>query len=159
MVFLVALAGIEVAGADSSSGSDSLYETIAEVDAAVFHAFNHCNDPEQLRRYKSYFAPDVEFYHDSGGVTWTREDMIDNVRRNVCGNFRRERIPGTLEVFSVKDFGAIARGEHHFCRFDADGCQSRGDFVVIWRRDNGQWRITRALSFAHRSVGQERSGE
>ena len=31
----------------------------------------------------------VEFYHDTGGVTWTRQDMIANTEKYVCGKFRR----------------------------------------------------------------------
>jgi len=36
--------------------------------------------------------------------------MIANTEKNVCGKFRRELVLGSLEVFQVKDFGAIERG-------------------------------------------------
>jgi len=50
---------------------DAMFETIAALDGAMFDAFNHCSSPEELRKHAGYFAPDVEFYHDTGGVTWT----------------------------------------------------------------------------------------
>ena len=69
----------------TASPTDSLFDTIAALDSAVFDAFNKCSSPEQLQKHASFFAPDVEFYHDMGGVTWTRQAMIANTRKNVCG--------------------------------------------------------------------------
>jgi len=46
-----------------------LTATIAALDTAAFDAFNHWHAPDQLDRYASFFGPDVEFYHDLGGVT------------------------------------------------------------------------------------------
>lgn len=141
---------VPVARSEEQTASNALFETIAALDAKVFAAFNQCDSPERLDEYAGHFAPDVEFYHDTAGVTRTREAMIAGTRENVCGHFRRERVPGTLEVFPIKGFGAIARGEHRFCRGDADHCPSRANFVIIWRREQNEWRITRVLSFAHR---------
>ena len=64
---------------------DDLATTIAALDHAVFDSFNRCQDPAQLERHAGYFDPAVEFYHDTGGVTWTREAMLDNTRRHACG--------------------------------------------------------------------------
>ncbi len=49
--------------------SDALFETVSALDTAAFESFNKCSAPEQLQRHASYFASDVEFYHDTGGVT------------------------------------------------------------------------------------------
>ena len=103
-------AAIASRAADAPATPD-LATTVAALDAAAFEAFNHCEAPGQLDRYASFFAPDVEFYHDLGGVTWTRDDMIAQTRQNVCGKFQRELVPGTLKVWPIKDFGALARGE------------------------------------------------
>ncbi len=129
---------------------DAMFETIAALDGAMFDAFNHCSSPEELRKHAGYFAPDVEFYHDTGGVTWTLQEMIANTEKNVCGKFRRELVPGSLEVFHVKDFGAIERGVHRFCQFDTDRCEGMADFVIVWRHQAEAWTITRVLSFGHR---------
>ena len=138
-----------VAGGIASQ--DSLTATISALDTAVFDAFNRCSDAAQLQRHADYFAPDVEFYHDNGGVTWTRQAMIDNTRRHVCGNFRRELVPGTLKVFPIKDFGAIEQGTHRFCQFATGQCDGLAEFVIVWRHQDGAWKITRVLSYGHRS--------
>lgn len=145
------------ASAATSSGdpttkqvADPLFETISALDSAVFDAFNHCRTPEQLQKHAGYFAPDVEFYHDTGGVTWSRQEMLANTEKHVCGNFRRELVPGTLKVFPVKDFGAIAQGSHRFCQFANGKCEGVADFAIVWNNQNGNWQITRVLSYGHR---------
>lgn len=130
--------------------ADSLSATIAALDTNVFDAFNSCSNPEQLQKHASYFAPDVEFYHDTGGVTWSRQEMLANTEKYVCGHFRRELVPGTLKAFPIKEFGAIAQGSHRFCQFDSGRCEGIADFVIVWSNQNGSWQITRVLSYGHR---------
>jgi hypothetical protein len=130
--------------------ADALFNTVARLDTEVFGAFNDCASPGQLQKHASYFSPDVEFYHDTGGVTWNRKDMLANTEKNVCGHFRRELVPGTLKVFPIKDFGAIEQGSHRFCQFKSGECEGLADFVIVWRNQKGNWQITRVLSYAHR---------
>ena len=59
----------------------------------------------------------MAFYDDTGGVIWTRAGMITNTKKYVCEKFRRERIAGSLNVYTIKDFGAIASSSPRFCRF------------------------------------------
>ncbi|KAF1721239.1 nuclear transport factor 2 family protein [Pseudoxanthomonas wuyuanensis] len=145
------------ASAATSSGAptarqvaDPLFETVSALDSAVFDAFNNCSSPEQLQKHAGYFAPDVEFYHDTGGVTWSRQEMLANTEKYVCGNFRRELVPGTFKVSPVKDFGAIAQGSHRFCQFASGKCEGVADFAIVWSNQNGNWQITRVLSYGHR---------
>ena len=146
------------ASADSVAVSPqtSLHATVAALDSAVFDAFNRCSDPAQLERHAAYFAEDVEFYHDTGGVTWTREAMLDNTRTHVCGHFSRELVPGTLKVYPIRDFGAIAQGTHRFCQFATGQCEGLADFTMIWRHRDGAWQLTRVLSYGHRAASAER---
>ena len=130
--------------------SEALFDNIAALDSAVFDAFNHCSSPGELQKYASYFSPDVEFYHDTGGVTWTRDAMVANTAKNVCSHFRRELVSGSLRVYPIKDFGAIEQGVHRFCQFKTGTCEGIADFVMIWRNQHGTWQITRALSYGHR---------
>ena len=129
-----------------------LQATIAALDSAVFDAFNHCADPAQLRKHAGYFDPDVEFYHDTGGVTWTRDAMLANTRKHACGHYTRELVPDTLKVYPVNGFGAISQGRHRFCQTDTHTCEGLADFVIVWRLRNEQWQITRVLSFGHRAA-------
>lgn len=154
---VLALSGSPAASAADAQGappssSDALFDTVSALDAAVFDAFNHCSSPGQLQKHASYFAPDVEFYHDTGGVTWTRKAMIEKTKQNVCGHFRRELVPGSLKAFPIKDFGAIEQGVHRFCQFNTGKCNGEADFVVVWRHQGDAWQITRVLSYGHHAI-------
>ncbi|HEY0503962.1 MAG TPA: hypothetical protein VGD42_10750, partial [Lysobacter sp.] len=94
---------------DDHSQQAALTRTVAALDAAVFDAFNTCSKPVQLEKHASFFAPGVEFYHDAGGVTWSRREMIENTQKYVCGHFRRELVPGTLKVFPISNYGRSSR--------------------------------------------------
>lgn len=153
-LWLTALAAPPAFATDPSpaadSATDTLFTTVAALDGAVFDAFNRCDAPEQLQRHAGYFASDVEFYHDTGGVTWTRQDMLANTEKNACGKYQRELVPGSLKVYPIKGYGAIAQGVHRFCQVSTGQCEGMADFVMIWHDQNGQWQITRALSYGHR---------
>lgn len=142
------------AAPDTTNGdpakAGALYDTVAALDTQMFDSFNHCDDPAQFERHRALFDEKVEFYHDNGGVTWTREEMLGNVRKNVCGKFRRELIPGTLRVYPIKDFGAMEIGEHRFCATGETTCAGRGEFILVWHRVGERWQVTRAISYAHR---------
>lgn len=138
------------AGVWAGGAPGSLHATIAELDTALFEAFNQCADPAELARHEAFFAEDVEFYHDQGGATFSRDEMIEATRENACGNYWRERIEGTLEVHPIGGFGAIAIGEHRFCEFASGDCPGVADFTTVWRKDEDRWRVTRVLSYDHR---------
>ena len=150
-VAVFAAAAPAQAQASTDPVADKLFVVVAALDSDVFDAFNHCSSPAQLQKHAAYFAPDVEFYHDTGGVTWNQQDMIANTEKYVCGHFRRELIAGSLKVFPIKDFGAIAQGTHRFCQLDTGVCEGMADFVTIWRRQDDRWQITRVLSYGHRA--------
>ena len=153
---LLLLASAADAGAVGGQASSALTDEISALDSKVFDAFNHCAEPGRLDEHAGYFSPEVEFYHDTGGVTWTRDEMIANTGKYVCGNFTRELIPDTLKVYPVKDFGAISQGVHRFCQVASGQCEGLADFVIIWRRQAGQWQITRVLSYGHRASADAR---
>lgn len=145
-----------VARAEANEGT-GLTETIHRLDRSLFDSFNKCADAAELARHASYFAQDVEFYHDNGGVTWTREAMLSNTKRYACGKFTRELVEASFSVSPVKDFGAIATGVHRFCQNDTKECAGEADFVMVWRNTNGKWEVTRTLSFGHRAAAPSAS--
>lgn len=145
------LAAALLAPALAMAAPDPLYTTIAALDSAAFGSFNTCADKAQLARHAGYFAPDVEFYHDKAGVMWSRDAVIDSTSKHICGKVKRELVPGTLEVFPIKDYGAISRGQHRFCENGASRCEGLADFTIVWRLKDGKWEMTRVLSYAHRA--------
>ncbi|MCL7715258.1 nuclear transport factor 2 family protein [Stenotrophomonas sp. CPCC 101365] len=134
---------------------DDLAATLTALDTAVFDSFNRCQDPAQLEKHAGYFDPAVEFYHDTGGVTWTREAMLENTRRHACGRYTRTLVEGSLQIVPIKDFGALAHGRHRFCDTASGRCEGLAEFTLLWRLQDGHWSITRALSYGHRAAGEE----
>ncbi|MGI4875852.1 MAG: nuclear transport factor 2 family protein [Janthinobacterium lividum] len=121
---------------------------IAALDASVFSAYNRCD----LTVFSGYFEPKVAFYHDTGGATFDRETMVANTRKYICGKVRRELIPASFHVYPIKDFGAIEEGEHRFCELATGRCEGIAKFVMVWRKQDGAWRITNVLSYGHRAA-------
>lgn len=136
----------------SPERSGPLFDHLAQLDTHLFDAFNRCEQPGQLERHAGFFAEGVEFYHDQGGVTWSRAEMIANTQKHVCGKFRRELVAGSLRVYPIKDFGAMAQGVHRFCQHGSGRCEGAADFMMVWRQEGAQWRVTRVLSYGHRAL-------
>lgn len=133
----------------ADDGTDpKLTRTIAELDQKVFDAYNQCD----LDTFAHYFAPDVEFYHDKGGVTTDRTSVVENTRKYICHKVKRELLPASLKVYPIKDYGAIEEGEHRFCELATGKCEGGAKFVMIWRLKDGQWQMTRVLSYGHRTL-------
>lgn len=128
----------------------SLEDRMKALDRELFASFNNCQNPEELDKHANYFSPDVEFYHDNGGVTWDRDTMISNTKKNACGNFTRKLVAGSFKAYPIKGFGAITEGIHIFCQTKTKKCEGKADFVMVWRNVNNKWEITRALSYGHR---------
>jgi hypothetical protein len=123
-----------------------LYDSIVKHDSIFFDAYNNCD--KKLDLYASYYDEDLEFYHDKGGFSASRKDMIDATERNICGKVRRELVPGSIEVYPIANYGAIEIGYHKFYnRNDPPNTSSRaGRFVIVWKLVNSQWRISRVIS-------------
>lgn len=153
---IVAIAAAPAGGAaadnPSASAQQALFSIVSKLDADLFNTFNHCASPDQLQKHASYFAPDVEFYHDKGGVTWTRHDYIANTRKNVCGQFRRKLV-GSLQVFPIKDFGAIEQGTQKFCWLRSGKCFGEAQFLILWHHADNRWVVTRVFSYGHHAIG------
>ncbi|MET0254285.1 MAG: nuclear transport factor 2 family protein [Luteibacter sp.] len=135
------------------AGRAALTQTITELDTDFFGTFNSCETPEQLDKHGSFLDAKLEFYHDNGGVTWTKKDYIDRTRANVCGRFVRKLTAGSIEVYPVKDFGAIEEGEQDFCEVKSGKCFGSAKFMLVWHQTPGGWFITRAFSYGHHAIG------
>ena len=129
--------------------SKELYDTIAHLDSVFFNAFNQ-RDLDQL---KTLLADNLEFYHDQGGVT----DYTQNVaafKRNFESErrVRRELVRSSLEVYPIKDYGAVETGIHRFYATEKgqqEKLSSEAKFVQLWQKKDGNWKITRIISYGH----------
>ena len=123
-----------------------LYDTIVKLDSIFFEAYNTCS--VNLDKYGSFFSENIEFYHDKGGLLTSKQDIIEATKKNICGKVTRELIKGSIEVYPIKNFGAIEMGLHKFHNNqEAAGTPSKvGRFVIIWERKNNEWKIKRVVS-------------
>jgi Domain of unknown function (DUF4440) len=127
--------------------SQELYDTIARMDSIMFDALAR-RDTVLL---KDLFTKDLEFYHDKGGLT-DYENMI-NVSKTLFtkeNGLKRELVPGSLEVYPIKDYGAIQEAKHRFCHPE-NGKEDCGTFkfIHIWKREDGKWKVSRVVSYDH----------
>jgi hypothetical protein len=130
-----------------------LDQEVRNLDASFFENFNRCAEPGMLEGHATLIDPKLEIYHDQGGATFTREAYLEGVRKNDCGTFARELVPGSLKVYPIKDYGAFATGTHRFCHFDTGRCEGEADFTMLWHLQDGvRWMVTRVVSYGHREL-------
>jgi len=122
--------------------NQKLFDTIAYLDSVFFNAYNSCNVELQA----DFYADDIEFYHDQGGLMTSKQEILDAIRRNICGKVTRELAKGSIEVYPIGTYGAVEMGFHKFHNL-VEGTVSRGGkFVVIWVNDAGKWKVSRVIS-------------
>ena len=139
---------------DPKTGSEALRDRIAALDRALFDAFNRCD----LDRVETFFMPDLEFYHEKGGLILTAKNAVNVMRKSLCGKdsnkVRRELIADSLAVFPINDFGAVETGEHRFYltqKGQPEALDGIGRFIHIWKLKDGEWRISRVVSYGFRA--------
>jgi hypothetical protein len=129
--------------------SGSLYDTIAHLDSTFFNAFNSRN----LDELKLLISENLEFYHDLGGVTNYDQNILAFKKTFASDRrVRRELVKGTLEVYPIKDFGAVEMGIHRFYATEKDQQEklsSQARFVQLWQKKDGAWKATRIISYGH----------
>jgi len=141
----------KIAGLDEIKSQPELDKAITALDVKLFDAYNHCD----LKTFDSLLADDVEFYHDQGGVTLGREKLTESVKNNICtGDTQRVLVPGTLKIYYMKGYGAIETGVHRFLHPKTEAINGTGEasFMQLWRYKDGEWKVTRVLSYDHHSA-------
>jgi ketosteroid isomerase-like protein len=128
--------------------SKELYDTIAHLDSILFSAANRGD----LDVMKTFFTEDLEFFHDAGGLAGYEKTM-ENFQR-VFTNYkdtRRILIPGSMEVYPIKDYGAIQTGLHKYCQLKNGVYSNCGTFkfLHVWKKTSSGWKISRVISYGH----------
>ena len=131
----------------TAATSGELFETIARMDTAIFDAFN-AHDIDHLM---ALFTDDLEFYHDAGGLS-DKQQTGEAFKKMFAGtpDIRRDLVKSSLEVYPVKDYGAMEIGEHRFCHKEngKDDCGTF-KFAMVWRKTGESWQISRVMSYGH----------
>lgn len=133
--------------------NEELFNKIAQLDSSFFVSFNICD----LETYGSFLSEDYEFYHDQQGMTKSRDAELESMKV-FCGEqrerqqLRRELIPGSLKVFPMNKYGAIATGEHKFylvINEQTSKSVTKAKFTTLWKLEDDEWKMTRTLSYDH----------
>ena len=126
----------------------SLYETIIKQDSILFEAFN----ARDITALKSYFTDNLEVYQDNTGLR-----NYDETIQAFTGLFKmdyvltRKPVIESIEVYPVKNFGAIETGQHIFCHTENGKLEcATFKFVHIWEDKNGQWKVVKIITYDHK---------
>jgi hypothetical protein len=154
LLVLCSSGGLLIAQTDQ----DKVTEAILQRDRLFWNAYNQC-DAEKERQF---FTPDIEFYHDKGGITLGAEALLATAKKNLCSNpdyhVRREAVAGTVKVFPLRNgnviYGAVISGQHRFYVLEKgkpERLDTQARFFHVWLLQDGSWRMARAISYDHQS--------
>ncbi len=120
-----------------------LYDKIVSIDSIYWQAYNSCDMGTQ----EFIYSEDLEFYHDLNGLRTSKDVMLEAIKTKICGKITRELVDGSIEVYPIKDFGAVQLGLHKFHnKQEPDAISKPSRFIIIWKHDDGHWKITRVIS-------------
>lgn len=123
--------------------SQQLHDSIATLDSILFEAYNNC----RISVFDSLMSAEIEFYHDHGGLSTSKPDLTEALRKNICGKVTRFLLPGSIEVYPIPGFGAVQFGHHRFRNVAEPDAESKySKFVHIWKRSNTGWLLHRVIS-------------
>jgi hypothetical protein len=140
----------------------ALEATIRHEDATFWDAYNHCD----VEKMSQFFWPDIEFYHDKGGLTVGLGPFTEALKTGLCGKptfrLRRESIPDTVKVYPLQKngsiYGAVLSGEHYFYINDSGKPEYRdgvAKFFHVWLLKDGKWKMARVISYDHRDASSQ----
>lgn len=120
-----------------------LFDEIVKMDKVFFDAYNNCD----LEKQALIYSNDIEFFHDKGGLMTSKKEIIDGTEKNICGKVTRELVDGTLEVYPIKNYGAVQIGFHKFYNNqEPDAVSTPSKFIIMWHNENETWKISKVVS-------------
>jgi hypothetical protein len=120
-----------------------VYDAIVAKDAEYFDAYNTCD----LEIQAALYSENLEFFHDKGGLSTSKQDVLTAIENNICGKVTRTLIEGSIEVYPIKDYGAIEIGYHRFFNNqEPDALSKASKFIMIWKNEEGNWFISKVIS-------------
>ena len=120
-----------------------LHQQITKMDSIYFSAYNTCD----MKTQADIYSEDLEFFHDKGGFSKSKKDILKSIEKNICDKVTRTLIKGSIEVYPIKDYGAVEIGYHKFFnKLEPDAKSTPSKFIIIWKKDNNKWKITKVIS-------------
>jgi hypothetical protein len=123
-----------------------LYDTIVKLDSTLFYYYNTCD--VNFDKHAAFYSDSIEFYHDKGGLSTNKADVIGGIKKYVCGRVTRELISGSIEVYPIPNFGAIEMGLHQFRnKEEPDAKPHASRFMIVWQyTKEAGWKIRKVIS-------------
>ena len=123
-----------------------LYNAIVKQDSIFFDAYNDCDT--KFETYADFYTEDIEFYHDQGGLSNSKKDILEGTKKNICGKVTRTLVPGSIEVYPIKDYGAVEIGLHSFSNNTNPPNEPKkiSRFTIFWKQIKGKWKIAKVIS-------------
>jgi hypothetical protein len=129
--------------------------TVLLKDSLFWDTFNDCD----IAKMRSFFSDHVEFYHDKNGLVLGSENLLADLKKNLCANenlrLRREGVKGSVKVFPLRSatriYGAIISGEHVFYVMENgyERLDGLSKFTHVWILADSSWKMSRVLSYDH----------
>jgi ketosteroid isomerase-like protein len=145
-ILLFCLSGSS-ARAQKTLPTKTLYTEIAKMDSLLFDAFNSRN----IEKLKIFFSTDLEVYQDNTGLrnySQTVTSFTELFKKEYV--LKRKLVAQSMEVYPVKDFGAIQTGRHTFCHTENGKLEcATFRFMHVWEKTADGWKIKRLITYDH----------
>ncbi|HET6228103.1 MAG TPA: nuclear transport factor 2 family protein [Bacteroidia bacterium] len=146
--------------------TDTLFKKLKSLDSLLFEVgFNQCN----IEAFETLVSNNsFEFYHDKGGPFLSKDAFIKSLKEGLCQasspyKHRRELLKNTMEVYRLEKngvlYGAVQIGLHRFFERknnEPEYAGSTAKFTHLWLLENGEWKLSRILSYDHQMKEEEK---
>jgi hypothetical protein len=142
----------------AQTDTQKLTIAILQMDSLFWKGYNTCD----TGLCGKFLRAEIAFYHDKGGPTFGKDNLLLSIKNNLCANratyrLRREAIQETIKVFPLQKngttYGAIFSGEHVFYlsqNGQKEQLDGRARFSHLWLLKDGSWKMSYILSYDHR---------
>jgi len=151
----ILISGIASAQVDKNS---ELFKTLKAKDSILFKiGFNKC----EVEKSAELMFDDLEFYHDKGGITNSKDQFVKIMKNGICRENNPEKvyrilIDESLEVFPMynngKLYGALQNGKHYFSTSASTSFKESDNYALfshLWLIEEGEWKLKRVISYNH----------
>lgn len=122
---------------------EEIYDIIVAKDTEYFNAYNTCD----IKKQESLYSEDLEFFHDKGGLSTSKQEVLAAIEKNICEKVTRTIVAGSIEVYPIKDYGAIEIGYHKFYNNQEPNAKSKASkFIMVWKNEDEKWFISKVIS-------------
>ncbi len=99
-----------------------------------------------MKTQAAILSNNIEFFHDQGGLSTSKSEILAATRKNICGKVTRTLIKGSIEVYAINNYGAVQIGHHSFFNKKENSNSIPSKFIAVWKQENNKWFMTKVIS-------------